>query len=186
MHFKRTFHGSKLYSCSSKKWFFLYSFAVTGVQKHFEMRIFSVLHLWPWQNNTNMRDVIIYLLMQQQQKNFFFFFRRMQMNISAGQNKISSFNPIRGKGNVSIWSSLPCTALLSRRVFGALLCVESASNAPFLFMTNTLKGNYLDMARLISAEWARASGHSRSQTHSKSKWNINTTLECILLSECAN
>lgn len=108
-------------------------------------------------------------------------FLTMQINISAGQNKILSFNPIREKGNVSILSSLPCIASLSRRVFGALLCVESASNAPFLFMTNTLKGNYLDMARLISAEWARASGHSKSQTHFESKRNLNTTLEHVLL-----
>lgn len=113
-------------------------------------------------------------------------FRTMQINNSAGQNKIPSFNPTREKGNVSIWSSLPCIASLSRSVLGAPLCVESASNAPFLFMTNTLKGNYLDMARLISAEWVKASGRSRSQTQFKSKRNINTTLERILLNGCAN
>lgn len=110
----------------------------------------------------------------------------MQINISAGQNKIHAFNPIREKGNVSIWSLFPCFASLSRRVFGALLCMKSASNAPFRFMTNTLKGNYLDMARLISAEWAKASGRSESQTLSESKRNINTTIEHILLNGCAN
>lgn len=113
----------------------------------------------------------------------------MQINISAGQNKIPYFNPFREKGNVSIWSCLPCIALqlqLPRRVFGAPLCVESVSNAPFLFMTNTLKGNYLDMARLISTEWARASGRSKSQTHFDSKWNKSTTLERVLENGRAN
>lgn len=130
------------------------SIALTRVQTHVEMSISSVffLALTEWYKHQRHYNTCIRATRSKEMGKF----KTMQINISAGQNKIPSVNPIREKGNVSIWSSFPCIASHSCCVFGALLCVESASNAPFLFMTNTLKRNYLDMARLISAECVRA------------------------------
>lgn len=174
------FHSSKLYSWSVLIYedilpLFIHSHRSTNLiwNEHYWYYLSATVRI-----NINMRVIIILVLIQQLQKKWEHL-QRCKLISQLGKTK--SFPLIPSEKRLKFQFSLPFPASPSSPVFEAPLCVESLSNAPFLFMTNTLKGNYLDMARLISAEWARASGHTKSQTHSESKRNINTTIECILL-----